>query len=60
MPKSFNSGNGDTMLVKKPTIVASVAKVNAIPTDFNVDEAESLTVIPEPTSSLYLELKCIA
>ena len=60
IPKSFNSGSGDTILVKKPTIVASVAKVKAIPTDFKVEEVDSLTVFPEPISSLYLELKCIA
>ena len=40
IPKSFNSGRGETMFVRKPTIVASVASVKAIPTDFSVDEVE--------------------
>ena len=57
IPKSFNSGNGDTMFVKKPTIVANVAKVSAIPTDLSVDVVEPAIVFPEPISSLYLEVK---
>ena len=57
IPKSFSSGKGETILVKNPTIVARVAKVKAIPTDFKVDEVAPFTVFPEPISSLYLELK---
>ena len=57
IPKSLSSGKGDTILVRKPTMVANVAKVKAIPTDFNVEEVDPLIVLPEPISSLYLELK---
>ena len=57
MPKSFNSGNGETMFVKNPTIVAKVAKVNATPTDLSVDVVEPAIVFPDPISSLYLEVK---
>mgnify|MGYP007000174800 CR=1 len=35
IPKSFSSGKGETMFVKNPTIVARVANIKAIPTDFN-------------------------
>ena len=57
IPKSFNSGNGETMFVKNPTIVAKVAKVNATPTDLSVDVVEPAIVFPDPISSLYLEVK---
>ena len=57
IPKSFNSGRGETIFVKNPTIVARVASVSAIPTDFSVEVAEPLTVFPDPISSLYLEVK---
>ena len=57
IPKSFSSGSGETIFVKKPTIVASVASVSAIPTDLSVDEVDPVIELPEPISSLYLEVK---
>ena len=57
IPKSFNSGRGETIFVKKPTIVARVARVKAIPTDLSVDVVDPLIEFPEPISSLYLEVK---
>ena len=60
IPKSLSSGKGETILVKNPTIVANVAKVKAMPTDFKVDDVAPSILFPEPISSLYLELKWIA
>ena len=57
IPKSFNSGSGETIFVKNPTIVASVASVSAIPTDLSVDDVEPTIEFPEPISSLYLDVK---
>ena len=57
IPKSLSSGSGETILVKKPTIVANVARVKAIPTDVNVEDVDPFIEFPEPTSSLYLEVK---
>ena len=42
IPKSLNSGNGETTFERKPTIVANVAKDKAIPTELNVFLVESL------------------
>ena len=52
IPKSLNSGKGETTLERKPTIVANVASVKAIPTELRVLDVDSLTDAPSPNSSL--------
>ena len=42
IPKSLNSGNGETTFERNPTIVANVAKDKAIPTELSVFLVESL------------------
>ena len=57
IPKSLNSGSGDTTFERKPTIVAKVASVKAIPTELKVFFVESFTDKPSPSSSRYLPVK---